>query len=222
LKAFEFPGAYRDARGEELIIWHIQPSARPGWVNRYEIQTTIRAVAVWGGDFDALSPSDPNEAGIDALSLEHGDLTNCVLVGDLPCEMSGGGPMLTNSIRFVLDLRPTAVQNRARPGNLELSALVDGTKVEVTDDWFEEGLQRLESQMPAPFRLKCCVTCLYSDYSPAGHGLMGMRCHRGAKAEYLAVRSKHDYWAVPVTEDVPETYVCEEYARRIPGTGYRG
>jgi hypothetical protein len=25
-----------------------------------------------------------------------------------------------------------------------------------------------------------------------------------------------------VTEDVPETYLCGEYQRRVPGTGYRG
>jgi hypothetical protein len=45
--------------------------------------------------------------------------------------------------------------------------------------------------------LACCVTCLYSDYSPGGHGLTGIRCHRGAKEQYLAVRKKADYWSVP-------------------------
>ena len=49
-----------------------------------------------------------------------------------------------------------------------------------------------------------------------------MSCHRDAKEQYLAVRSKLDYWSVPVTEVVMETYVCPEYERRIPGTGYRG
>lgn len=51
---------------------------------------------------------------------------------------------------------------------------------------------------------------------------MGMRCHRGAKTQYLAVRSKREYWSVPVTEDVMETYRCPEYSTRIPGTGYHG
>jgi hypothetical protein len=91
----------------------------------------------------------------------------------------------------------------------------------MTDDWFEEGTLRLDDAL-RPSRLVCCVTCLYSDYSPAGHRLMGMRCHRDAKDQYLAVRSKADYFHVPVTEDVPETYLCDEYERRIPGTGYRG
>jgi hypothetical protein len=58
--------------------------------------------------------------------------------------------------------------------------------------------------------------------SQGGHGLMGMRCHRDAKQQYLAVTSKRDYWSVPVTEVVTETYLCPEYQRRVPGTGYRG
>jgi hypothetical protein len=70
--------------------------------------------------------------------------------------------------------------------------------------------------------LVCCVTCLFSDDSPYGHGLTGMCCHRGAKDAYLAVRSKHEYWSVPVTEYVMETHLCDDYQRRVPGTGYRG
>jgi hypothetical protein len=76
--------------------------------------------------------------------------------------------------------------------------------------------------LPSDARLMCCVSCLYSDYSPDGHGLMGMRCHRDAKEQHLAVRSKADYWSVPVTEEVPETYLCPECQCRVPGTGYRG
>jgi hypothetical protein len=49
-----------------------------------------------------------------------------------------------------------------------------------------------------------------------------MSCHRDAKDQYLAVRSKADYWYVPVTEGVMETYLCPEYQRRVRGTGYRG
>ncbi len=81
---------------------------------------------------------------------------------------------------------------------------------------------RLASQLPERTKLICCVTCLFSDYSPGGHGLTGMFCHRDAKEQYLAVRSKNDYWSVPVAEEVMETYVCEEWANRVSGTGYRG
>jgi hypothetical protein len=49
-----------------------------------------------------------------------------------------------------------------------------------------------------------------------------MYCHRDAKEQYLAVRSKDDYWDVPATEHVMETHRCAEYAQRVHGTGYRG
>lgn len=49
---------------------------------------------------------------------------------------------------------------------------------------------------------------------------MGMRCHRGAREQYLAVRSKADYWGLPVTEEVPEFYCCASYETREPGTGF--
>lgn len=37
---------------------------------------------------------------------------------------------------------------------------------------------------------------------------MGMRCHRNAKEQYLAVGFNADYWSVTVTEEAPETYLC--------------
>ena len=45
---------------------------------------------------------------------------------------------------------------------------------------------------------------------------------RDNRDQYLAVRGKLDYRAVPVTEDVPEFYVCDEFEARRPGTEYRG
>jgi hypothetical protein len=124
-------------------------------------------------------------------------------------------------VRFELDLREQPDRPSYSPKNLRLSTIIDGTRHTVEDDRFEEATLGLD-RVIRPHRLRCCVTCLYSDYSPTGNGLMGMRCHRGVKEQYLRVKSKADYWPVPVTEEVPETYLCEEYEVRIPGTGYRG
>jgi hypothetical protein len=46
----------------------------------------------------------------------------------------------------------------------------------------------------------------------------------GYKAEYLKVRTKGEYMRVMnrYTERVQETYLCPEFERRKPGTGYRG
>lgn len=221
MPAVSFPGSYEDDQGLEPLVWRIEPTERYGPKDqRYEIHTVLRGVAVWGFDFDGLEPAD-TATGETGLSLNTaGELDLCVLCGDLPCTVEVHGDRRAARVRFRLDLRikePVGV-----PRNLHLAMTVDGVTYEVADDWFEDGLQRLEAAFPPGIRLVCCVTCLYSDYSPGGHGLMGIRCHREAKAQYLAVRSKADYWPVPVTEEVPETYLCPDYQRRIPGTGYRG
>ncbi|HSY47275.1 MAG TPA: hypothetical protein VLC46_00525 [Thermoanaerobaculia bacterium] len=73
--------------------------------------------------------------------------------------------------------------------------------------------------------MRACINCLHSDYSPYGHGLFGyMTCFRNRKAEYLRVKSKDDFWKVHdhFEEMVQETYLCPEFERRVPGTGYRG
>lgn len=223
LHEFEFPGSYGDQRGVDAVTWKVCPSTRPGWQRRYEIRSTIRGIDVWGADWEVLGPDEPIGAAAEALNLNAaGDLDDCVLRGDLPCQLDSAGGTRPVVVSFTLDLRRDVLRSPARPENLQLQIAIDGRETAVTDEWFEEGVQRLEAALPAGIRLSCCVTCLYSDYSPGGHGLMGMQCHRDAKAQYLQVRSKGDYWHVPVTEEVPETYICPEYERRVPGTGYRG
>ena len=223
MQALQFEGTYEDQHGTEALLWQIAPSSRYGRMRWYEIRTTIRDVAVWGTDFDGLSPDDPDLARAASLTLDPSDvLTDCVLSGALPVVVDVVGRRQAGVVRFRLDLRPGPDHPPHNPKNLRLAATIGGTTYEVIDDWFEDGMLRLEAELPAGVRLVACITCLYSDYSPGGHGLMGMSCHRDAKSQYLAVRSKADYWSVPVTEEVPETYLCPEYERRVPGTGYRG
>jgi hypothetical protein len=222
VRSFAFPGTFEDHDGAETLTWQIRSSDRPGWGGRYEIRTRIRSVDVWGADFDGLEPDDAGAADGGVLPINSaGELTRCLLTGDLPCTVEVAGQRRPTRVHFELDLREHSDRPAHNPKNLLLSTILDDTTYAITDDWFEDGTLRIDDAL-RPSRLVCCVTCLYSDYSPGGHGLMGMSCHRDAKDQYLAVRSKADYWHVPVTEDVPETYLCEEYKRRIPGTGYRG
>jgi len=112
-----------------------------------------------------------------------------VLSGDLPCTIAVDGQRRPATIAFSLDLRPAAVPpGPAHP--LTVFLVLDGVAYQVADDWFEDGVQRLERALPPGVRLVCCVTCLFSDHLPGGHGLTGIRCHREAKEQYLTVRSK--------------------------------
>jgi len=222
MQAFRFPGTYEDQRGIEALEWQIVPS-QLGSIRGYQIHTSIRGVAVWGYEFDALSPDEPLSEDPRPLHLNsNGDVFECVLTGTPPVPVELDGHRRESAITFSLDLRPSPERPPTDPKNLHLSIVLDGARYEVTDDWFEDVLLRLQAAMPSNARLVACITCLFSDYSPVGHGLMGMTCHRDAKSQYLAVRTKFEYFKVPVTEEVPEIYLCPEYERRVPGTGYRG
>jgi hypothetical protein len=169
-----------------------------------------------------LDPVDAPAAEAAGLAYNGFGLHECVLTGAIPCSVDTTAGTIRSEVRFRLDLNSLASQSVAAPRNLALDIQHESGTTEVVDDWFEDGLLRLNAAMPDGSTLRCCVTCLHSDYSPGGHGLIGIRCHRDAKEQYLAVRSKVDYWSVPTTEDVPETNLCEQYQLRIAGTGYRG
>lgn len=222
VEGFTFTGSYEDPAGIEHVVWCVEPSDGRGFPG-YDLRTEIRGVAIWGYDFDGLEPVSVAAAQAAGIQLNRADeLASCILTGDLPCKIDDGTDMIDGVVTFTLTLRGAADTANPNPRNLRLTTVVDGKQYEVIDDLFEDGVLRLDECLPPTASIRCCVTCLLSDYSPGGHGLMGMSCHRDAKEQYLAVKSKADYWSVPTTETVMETYLCPEYERRIPGTGYRG
>ena len=80
--------------------------------------------------------------------------------------------------------------------------------------------------MPEGEYLKACINCAFSDYSPFGHGLFGgLACFRDNKEGYRMVKTKHDLfrvWGTMTGVLVQETFLCREFERRFPDTGYRG
>jgi hypothetical protein len=91
--------------------------------------------------------------------------------------------------------------------------------------WFDDEMLDIQMRLPQDAYMKACINCAFSDYSPAGHGLFGgLACFRDNKHGYLSVKTKRDLFGVwkTMTEFVQETYLCPEFARRIPGSGYRG
>ena len=105
---------------------------------------------------------------------------------------------------------------------------VDGEEFSVSckNLWFERNLQELIRLMAPKYRLKCCFTCQWSDYSPYGSDDFGtMLCYRAHKEEYLRVTCQNDY--IEHLEELPneqrqETYVCPDFAVRDQCEGYRG
>lgn len=120
---------------------------------------------------------------------------------------------------------------RVLPDDLEVTDFrlcVDGEEFSVAceDLWFESNLQELIRLMAPEYRLKCCFTCQWSDYSPYGSDDFGtMLCYRANQEEYLRVNTKNDYFEY--LEELPaeqrqETYVCPDFAVRDQCEGYRG
>jgi hypothetical protein len=221
VRSFSFPGTYEDEAGVESVRWRIAPTWSPGWWPGYAVITTIRGIRVRGGDFDRLEPQD-RAAAQDVLTWDRSGLTDCLLTGELPVMLESAAGVHPTVVRFELDLRRAARAPAGPRHVLRLSCVLDEVESAAVDDWFEDGLLALQSALPPGICLRACVTCRYGDYPPDGHGLTGMRCHRDAKEQYLTVLSAADYWDVPVTEEVVETYLCPEYRRRLPGTGSHG
>jgi Family of unknown function (DUF6304) len=207
------PGTYSDDQGSTPVTWTIASSVRPGWDGRFEVTGTVRGVRVSGAHFGALECDDPpGDLPVNAA----GELARGTVTVQAPAIMHGAVP---GQARLVIEFR--LGEGTYEP--LVVARLtVDGAEYsQEREEILEAVLGDLARQIE-PQRWECCLTCLLSDYSPGGVDLMGMRCHRDARSSYLAVRSKSDYWGVPVTEEVPEFYHCDSYEPRIPGTGYRG
>lgn len=202
-------GTYEDAMGREEVRWTVRSFTLPGQNDGYGVTGVVRGVPVSGPYFDALEPESPTTF----LSLNGaGELDHCVMTGRVSAKFADAVGHL--------DLR---VELSGEPVPLTTATLVVGDDVYMNTraEDLEVVLGKLATAA-VPHQWECCLTCGLSDYWPAGQNLMGMRCHRDAREQYLNVQSKWDYFAVPVTEEVPEFYVCEQFEPRKPGTGYRG
>ncbi|MEV6772328.1 DUF6304 family protein [Nocardia sp. NPDC051030] len=212
---WSFPGSYADERGHEPIVWRIEPNERrPG--DGFEIRTVVRGIPVSGDDIDSLSPDPEDPRAREVLPLDSlDDLTECTVGGEVPCTVEENGVRRVEKIRFTLE-----VKEDPEFDDMHLCLTIGDATYETDCDNFESGLPRLAPLLPPGISLICCFTCLYSDYSPHYGTKLGMNCHRDAKEQYLTVKSKEVH-GVPITEEVPETYLCSEYRQRIPGIGYR-
>jgi hypothetical protein len=225
LVPFQFPGRHEDDRGAEDIIWTVRTNTRrfPPGQSGFELRTSIRGVEYWGYDVDGLGTDDAEAAALVGLpvDLDEKDAPRRVLSGELPCTLEHNGRRSSATISFALSMAGSTRTAEPNPKGPRLRTALGDRTFEVAGEVFEDAISDLEAVLPEGVSLVCCSTCLFSDYSPLGHGCLGMACHRGAKAQYLAVKSKSDYWGVPRTEEVMETHLCPEYERRVPGTGYR-
>ena len=192
------------------------------------LSVVVRDVEFCGSDFDSLEPIDGTDATrLSSFTLQHGCLCSCTIDADMPLGVVVDED--TNNGLLSIHLELGEPQSNGRLGReivrLELKLGKTVYCSRGNSGWFEDELLDIQRQLPKGTYLKSCVSCAFSDSSPYGHGLFGgLACFRENKAEYLSVKNKRDLFRVwdTMTEFVQETYLCREFQRRVPGTGYRG
>jgi len=214
----EYQGTYTDKNGSEPIT-----ICNDGTT----LRTVIRDIVFEGEMFDDFAPVGRDDSDIsDRFPLKYGILESIIIEWKMPIPIWQGDQETESILHVRLEMGPWAEWN-IEYQRLWLVLEYDNRRFTNSkpDAWFEYAMLDIQSQLPDDVYMKACINCLYSDYSPYGHGMFGcMACFRTCKEEYLQVKSKDDYW--PVLEKcqriVQETYLCDKFERRVPGTGYRG
>ena len=218
-----WPGRYTDRHGSEAVVFETD--------GRESIRTTIRGVRFEGDSMDDLGAlgGEPPEA---PFTFFDGALCSCLLEWEVPLSVAVEGQGVRTA---VLDCA-LRLGSPAGPGHgldaetLTTTLRLDGREYRNMegDDDFEDALNEVQQRLPDGARLRACISCAWSDYFPAGHGLMAqLTCFRDAKELYRQVDGKHGprgifaVWAEH-TESVQETWLCEEFEQRTTHTGYRG
>lgn len=218
-----WPGRYTDRHGPEDVVFETD--------GRDVIRTTIRGVVFEGDtmeDLGALSGEPPEQA----FSFFDGGLCSCLLEWEvpIPVEVKGSG-VRPAVLHCALRLGSPAGPGKGLDAETLTTRLhLDGYDyVNAADqDDFEDALAEVQRQLPRAARLKACVSCAWSDYSPFGHGLMGgLACFRDVKDRYRLVDGKKGPRGIftiwdELTEFVQETWLCGEFEDRTGDWGYRG
>ena len=217
-----YPTRYIDRRGVELTEIRNDGST---------LSLALRGVAFSGNDFDALEP-DPSLAAdsLTRFTLWPLGLCDCTFECRIPINVVCGETTMVTDLNMRLDLgAPTASHGGLDREDLNLSLELGGRSYRSNGEsggFFENELLSLQASLPPECFMKACINCAYSDYHPGGHGLLGgMACFRNLKAEYAKATDKagiFSVWHLQKHEMVQEIFLCPEFERRRPNTGYRG
>jgi hypothetical protein len=214
-----YVATFEDARGTEATRIHNDGR---------ELRIALRGVSFAGSDFDSLSPvAGQLERARELFTLQQEDLCACRLVWEMPLAIDHRGERHEGLLVANLSLGDPLPNGRLTSGLLLLELKTPSATIRSSgrSGWFEDELLELARQLGNGESIRSCITCAFSDYSPYGHGLFGsLACFRDAKEEYNRAHGKAGIFSVwnRMTEYVQETYLCDEYRLRAPGTGYRG
>jgi len=130
----------------------------------------------------------------------------------------------------VLKLEYSLGKPRGLPGEgieheyIKASFIIAGQNFEGTGDYVEDVFDKISKQFNDKYQFKNCYGCMFGDYSVYGQsGFGAMLCYVLQREEYLKVKTKKEFAILSgEVSQVQETFLCERYEPRKPGTGYRG
>lgn len=219
-----YPARYKDRNGSETTELHNDGAL---------LTMVVRGVKFEGNDFDRFEPKDcPDPTQLASFTFLHGSLCFCVIEADISVPVVTPTREVDGMLTFELKLGEPLPTGQMDSERLTLRLAVNNQTYssEGKSGWFEDEMLDVQRKLPTGTFMKACINCAFSDYSPYGHGLFGnMICFRANKSGYQALPSGTDfekdaYFDVmdTVSEMVQETFLCPEFKRRKPGTGYRG
>jgi hypothetical protein len=191
------------------------------------LSMAVRGVEFRGSDWDSLEPSGQVFSVEHLFVLQRGSLCSCKIEVEMPIPVVVSDKTENGTLEIELALGDP-LPNGSLDKETLLLRLRLGHQVFSSSGqsgWFEDEMLDLQRKLPGGTLMKACINCAFSDYSPYGHGLFGgLACFRGNKAGYRGVTSKGGLFKIwdTMTEFVQETYLCPEFEKRAPGTGYRG
>jgi hypothetical protein len=221
----EYRARYQDRFGEELTTIRNEG---------HELRMKVRGVEFVGRHVMGLEPTvEPGSSDLASFELNRYDsgrreLCGCTIEYDIPLPIAVGDEIREAMLHVHAELGAPADRGELDRMKLRLELSFEGKTYRGTgtSGWFEHELLEIQASLPEVTFMKCCISCAFSDYSPYGHDVFGnLDCYRGAKEAYLEVKTKRDLFTLRKqarTDEVQETYLCPEFQRRKPGTGYRG
>jgi Family of unknown function (DUF6304) len=212
-----YPTKYHDEFGEETTT--IQNDGK-------SLRMTLRGTEFQCSMLDDWEPI-PDIANSASFFFHHGELCSYILDCEISVPIVENDCISSGTLRVHFELGNPREDGRIDREVLQLELILNGKSFKSSGDsgWFEDELQEIHTALPQGTYLKSCFNCAFSDYNPAGFGLFGcMACFRHTKKEYLSLKGKDAYFQLQdrMAEFVQETYLCLEFEKRVPNTGYRG
>jgi hypothetical protein len=223
-----YPALYTDASGSEQTSVYNDGKM---------LRMIVRGLPFVGSSFDdfwpedgldialyasfGIRPSDPMRPETFGYPVLSGYLLDC----EMPVPMVVGEQNAEGTLHIHVDTRSSDQRDGLSREEVRLTLAFEDQQYSGSgrSEWFEDELLEIQATLPSGVYMKACINCAFSDYSPYGHQVFGdMACYRDNKQNYLAVKTKRDIFDVRATDTVQETFLCPEFQRRLPGTGYRG